>query len=123
MNAIDSIDSDDFLYCDTDSIIYKGNRMPKISIGKDLGDWSIEEEHIDVNIVGQKTYQEKDGDMIVTKCGGLPKKVKNSLKWLELKDGMSIPCMKPRRDSETWAINIVDTEFTVSTKASIFKRG
>ena len=123
MNAIDSIDSNDFLYCDTDSIIFKGNKMPDIKIGKNLGDWSIEEDHIDVNVVGQKTYQERDKDTVITKCGGLPKQVKNRLKWLELKDGMSIPCMKPRRDSNTWAINIVDTEFTVSTKASIFRRG
>lgn len=122
MRAIMSIDSKDFLYCDTDSIIFKGDKMPDVSIGKNLGDWSIEQKGIDVNIVGAKTYQEKIGDQIITKCGGLPRIVKDKLDWLELKDGMSIKCSKPRRDKNTWAINIIETEFTVSTKASIFRR-
>ena len=122
MRAIMSIDSKDFLYCDTDSIIFKGDKMPNVTIGKNLGDWSIEQKGIDVNIVGAKTYQEKIGDEIITKCGGLPRIVKDKLGWLELKDGMSIKCSKPRRDKNTWAINIIDTEFTVSTKASIFRR-
>lgn len=61
-------------------------------------------------------------DVVTTKCGGLPRNVKDSLEWLELKDGMKVKCQKPKRDSETWAINILDTEFTVSTKANIFRR-
>lgn len=58
MQKIISIPSENFLYCDTDSIIFKGNKFPDIEIGKELGQWSIEEEHIKANIVGPKTYQE-----------------------------------------------------------------
>jgi len=58
MSKIISIPSENFLYCDTDSMIFKGNIMPDINIGKELGDWSIEKEHVKVNVVGAKTYQE-----------------------------------------------------------------
>lgn len=58
MSKIISIPSENFLYCDTDSMIFKGNIMPDINIGKELGDWSIEKEHVKVNVVGPKTYQE-----------------------------------------------------------------
>lgn len=40
--AMSSIDSDDILYCDTDSIIYKGDKHPNVNIGKQLGDWGVE---------------------------------------------------------------------------------
>ena len=122
MRAIMSIDSKDFLYCDTDSIIFKGDKMPNVSIGKNLGDWSIEQQNIAVNIVGPKTYQELVNGECITKCGGLPRVYKDKLKWLELEDGISFQCAKPRRDKNTWAINIIDTVFTVSTKASLFRR-
>ena len=131
MSKIISIPSENFLYCDTDSMIFKGNIMPDINIGKELGDWSIEKEHVKVNVVGAKTYQEQEQikigtnvhlDIVETKCGGLPRAVKDNLKWLELKDGMKVHCQKPKRDSETWAINILDTEFTVSTRANAFRR-
>lgn len=132
MQKIISIPAKNFLYCDTDSIIFKGKTFPDIKIGKELGDWSIEQEHIKANIVGPKTYQELEQikigtnvylDVVSTKCGGLPRAVKDSLQWLELKDGLKVNCQKPKRDPNTWAINILDTEFTVSTKASIFRRG
>ena len=58
MQKIISIPSENFLYCDTDSIVYKGNVQPDIHIGKELGDWSVEQEHIKINVVGAKTYQE-----------------------------------------------------------------
>lgn len=127
MRAIISINSKDFLYCDTDSIIFKGDKMPDVRIGKKLGDWSVEQKGVDVNIVGPKTYQEliindKGEKECITKCGGLPRVVKDKLNWLQLKDGMTIQCQKPKRDPVTWAINILDTEFTVSTKAALFRR-
>ena len=58
MSKIISIPSENFLYCDTDSMIFKGKEMPDIHIGKELGDWSVEKEHVKVNVVGAKTYQE-----------------------------------------------------------------
>ena len=127
MKAIISIDSSNFIYCDTDSIVFKGDKMPSVSIGKNLGDWSIEQQDITANIVGQKTYQElidePDKSYWITKCGGLPRKTKDSLYWKMLKDGLTVKCAKPKRDKKTWAINILDTEYTVSVKANMFRRG
>lgn len=125
MKAIISLENQatDFIYCDTDSIVFKG-KMPNITIGKNLGEWSIEQEHININVVGQKTYQELLNDgTVITKCAGMPSALKDLVPWLGLYDGLKIECSKPRRDKNTWAINIEPTEFTVSTKAQIFKRG
>lgn len=121
-NAMNSIDSADVLYCDTDSIIYKGNKMPNVNIGKYMGDWSLEAEDIDVNIIGPKTYQElsKDGTLI-TKCAGMPRDIIAQQTWGSVYEGMTVQCRKPRRDPITWAINFEETEYTVSTRASIFR--
>lgn len=122
MRAILSIPSEDFLYCDTDSIIMKKNgHFPNISIGKNLGQWSIEQDDVDANVVGPKTYQEKTLDgKIITKCGGLPTADKEKVKWLELKEGLVVHTSKPRRDTETWAINFEEVDFTINTRASTF---
>ena len=113
--------SDSFLYCDTDSMIIKKPAKPDVSVGDWLGDWAVEHDNITVNIIGAKTYQElmKDGS-VLTKCGGLPSKDKNDLKWLELKNGLVVPTRKPRRDSETWAIDFRDIDFTITPRNSIF---
>ena len=120
MKAILSIPEEDFLYCDTDSIIMRKNgAFPDIKIGNDLGTWSIEQDGVDANIVGPKTYQEltRDGK-VITKCGGLPSEDKAKLKWLELKEGLVVHTAKPRRDTETWAINFEEIDFTINTRAS-----
>lgn len=125
MNAILSVcktyGADSFLYCDTDSMIIKKPAKPDVTVGKWLGDWAIERDNVSVNIIGPKTYQElmMDGT-VLTKCGGLPTSDKNKLKWLELKDEMVIHTRKPRRDSETWAINFQEIDFTVTPRNSIF---
>lgn len=120
--AMASIDADDVLYCDTDSIIYKGNKMPNVHIGEELGDWSIEAEDVSVYIVGPKTYQELTSDnKLTTKCAGMPKDIIKQQSWLSIYEGLVIPCRKPRRDQLTWAINFEETEFTISTRAQIFK--
>lgn len=124
MKAIISLEDQnrDFIYCDTDSIVYKG-KMPNVTIGKELTQWSIEQENVSINVVGQKTYQELLNDgTVITKCAGMPSALKDLVPWLGLYDGLKIDCYKPRRDPNTWAINIELTEFTVSTKAQPFKR-
>ena len=121
-NAMNSIDSADVLYCDTDSIIFKGNKMPKIKIGDYMGDWSIEAEDIDAYIVGPKTYQERFPDgKLITKCAGMPRDIIAQQTWQSIYEGLIIPCRKPRRDPLTWAINFEETEYTISTRASIFR--
>ena len=126
LNAIDSIDVNDFLYCDTDSIIYKGNKNPNVTIGKELGMWGYEHKNVIVNVVGPKTYQELTSDEehgeLITKCGGLPSKVKDLIEWGQLKDGMTVKCQKPKRNKTTWNIDILDTVYTISTRASMFRR-
>lgn len=125
MKAIMSLKNqdDDFIYCDTDSIVFR-NSFPNVKIGKELGDWGIEQENASINVVGQKTYQEKTADgTVITKCAGMPTALKDKVEWLGLYDGLTIDCTKPRRDKNTWAINIEPTQFTVSSKAQIFKRG
>ena len=124
MKAIISLEDQnrDFIYCDTDSIVYKG-KMPNVTIGKELTQWSIEQENVSINVVGQKTYQEllQDGT-VITKCAGMPSTLKDFVPWLGLYDGLKIDCSKPHRDKDTWAINIEPTKFTVSTKAQPFRR-
>ena len=120
--AMSSIDADDVLYCDTDSIIYKGNKDPDVTIGKNLGDWGVEAEDVSAYIVGPKTYQELDSEgNLTTKCAGMPKDIIKQQTWLSIYEGLTIPCRKPRRDQLTWAINFEETEFTISTRAQIFK--
>ena len=47
---------EDLLYCDTDSIIFKGNHIKKFKISNELGDWKIEDEHKTCKILGEKRY-------------------------------------------------------------------
>lgn len=120
--TMSSIPVDNVLYCDTDSIIYKGDKDPDISLGPDLGQWAVESEGIDAWIVGPKAYQERYPDGTVnTKCAGMPKAVAAELPFGDLREGLECQCFKPRRDPLTMAINIEPTVFTVSTRATIFK--
>ena len=121
-NAMNSIDSKDVLYCDTDSIIYKGDKMPNVKLGKYMGEWSMEAENISVNVVGPKTYQELSADgTLITKCAGMPRDIISQMQWGSLYEGLTISCRKPRRDPATWAINFEETDYTISTRASIFR--
>ena len=122
MKAILSIPSEDFLYCDTDSIIMRKNgHFPDIKIGEWLGEWGIEQDNVDVNVVGPKTYQElKQDGTVITKCGGLPTEDKAKVKWTELQEGLVVHTAKPRRDVDTWAINFEDVDFTINTRANAF---
>ena len=96
--------------------------MPKIKIGDYMGDWSIEAEDIDAYIVGPKTYQERFPDgKLITKCAGMPRDIIAQQTWQSIYEGLTIPCRKPRRDPLTWAINFEETEYTISTRASIFR--
>lgn len=125
-NAINSIDPDDFVYCDTDSMIFTGDKMPDVRIGNNLGDWGIEQEDVTVNCVGPKTYQElikePDRSRWITKCGGLPTKDKDSVYWGQLREGLTVKTSKPRRDLRTWAINFEPVDYTVNTRAYTFRR-
>lgn len=121
ISVCDKYGADKFIYCDTDSMIIKKPAMADVSIGSYLGDWSIEQDNVTVNVIGPKTYQElTENGKLITKCGGLPTRDKNKLKWLELKDGLVVPTEKPRRDSETWAINFKPIEFTVNARTGAF---
>ena len=123
INAIHSINESDFLYCDTDSIIFKGSKMPKVNIGNYLGDWSIEQEDVKVNVVGAKTYQElTTKGKLITKCGGLPTTEKSKLEWLQLQEGLTVETHKPKRDKDSWAINIEDVTYTINTRANTWLR-
>ena len=131
--AMSSIPVENVLYCDTDSIIFKGDVWPDVTIGKDLGDWGIESEHVTAWIVGPKTYQELShnerepapaglcGSSCLTKCAGMPRDIADRLPFKQLTEGLRVDCYKPRRDPLTMAINIEPTTFEVSTRAQIFK--
>lgn len=123
ISVCDLYGANSFLYCDTDSLIIKKPAMANVEIGENLGQWGIECDNVKVNIVGAKTYQEllEDGK-VITKCGGLPTREKQKLKWLELKDGLIVNTAKPRRNPDTWEINIKDTEFTVSARNGLFSQ-
>ena len=131
--AMSSIPVENVLYCDTDSIIFKGDIWPDVTIGKDLGDWGVESEHVTAWIVGPKTYQELSrnekepapaglcGSDCLTKCAGMPRDIADRLPFKQLREGLRVDCFKPRRDPLTMAINIEPTTFEVSTRAQIFK--
>ena len=130
--AMSSIPVENVLYCDTDSIIFKGNQWPDVRIGRDLGEWGIEAENVTAWIVGPKTYQELFHDKgpappglnasrCLTKCAGMPRDIADSLPFGVLQEGLQVDCFKPRRDDLTMAINIEPTTFQVSTRAQIFK--
>ena len=124
MKCLLSIPKDNLLYCDTDSCIYIGDIHPKVTIGKYLGEWGIENDNFSAWIVGPKTYQELNEDgSLITKCAGLSNEVRAQLPFMALEEGKTFLVNKARRDPETWAINIMPTEFTISTKAQAFRGG
>lgn len=133
MRAMLSLPIDDVLYCDTDSIIFKGDKWPNVTIGKNLGEWGIENTDFEVNIVGPKTYQELNRDWenkggilkpkLITKCAGLSKTIAPTIGFRQLKDGMTCEVLKSRRNPETWQIELRRTEFTVNSRVSILRRG
>lgn len=109
-------------------MILKKPVSPNIKLGAYLGEWSTENDDFSCNIVGPKTYQEikvtYEGYNItrhlLTKCGGLPTTDKEKLNWLELEEGLKVHTAKPRRDSESWAINFEEIDYTISSRASAF---
>ena len=124
MKCLLSIPKDNLLYCDTDSCIYIGDIHPNVKIGKYLGEWGIENDNFSAWIVGPKTYQELNEDgTLITKCAGLSNEVRAQLPFMALEEGKTFLVNKARRDPETWAINIMPTEFTISTKAQAFRGG
>lgn len=129
MRAMLSLPKDDVLYCDTDSIIFKGDKFPDVTIGKMLREWGIENDNFDVKVVGPKTYQEIDNvkphgipyNPVITKCAGMGKQEQLKLKFDELREGLTVHSLKRKRDPVTWASHLEETEFTISTRASIFR--
>ena len=123
MQAMLSLPVENVLYCDTDSIIYTKNKDPNVKIGKNLREWGIEHDSVNVFIVGPKTYQEYDlnNNELITKCAGMPKNIIAKQKFGDLIEGKSYSCRKPRRDLTSWAINFEDTEYTINTRAQIFR--
>lgn len=118
MRAMLSIPCEDVLYCDTDSIIYKGDKLPAVTLGKKLGMWDVEHKDVEVNIVGPKTYQERLPDgKVITKCAGLSRAILPYVPFGELREGLEVPCLKSHRDPDNWAISLRATTFEVSTKA------
>ena len=122
MKCLLSIPKDNLLYCDTDSCIYIGDKHPNVVLGKNLHEWGIENDNFDAWIVGPKTYQElnKDGTLI-TKCAGLSNDVRKNVKFMEIEENKTFVIGKAKRDPNTWAINIKQTQFSISTKAGLLR--
>ena len=122
MKCLLSIPKENLLYCDTDSCIYIGDKQPNVVLGKNLHEWGIENDNFDAWIVGPKTYQElnKDGTLI-TKCAGLSNDVRKTVKFMEIEEKKTFVIGKAKRDPNTWAINIKQTQFSVSTKAGLLR--
>lgn len=122
--AMSSIDYKDLIYCDTDSIVFTGDRFPDITIGKYLNQWGIENDDFRMNCIGPKTYQEVsyDGSNIITKCAGLSREILNTIKFGELAEGKEYVTLKSRRDPTTWAINLIPTTHKVQLRTDVFGR-
>lgn len=63
------VPKEDLIYCDTDSIAFKGNHLDKFKVGKELGEWKLEAEG-EAKFLGEKRYYIKDK----AKCSGLMKR-------------------------------------------------
>lgn len=55
-NNYSKINKEDILYTDTDSIVFKGNHINKFKISDKMGDFKIEYEKADCDIIGRKDY-------------------------------------------------------------------
>lgn len=114
-----SLNPDDVLYCDTDSIIYKGDKQPLFSVGKELGQWEIEASDIPVHIVGPKTYQEIRDGKTITKCAGINEEIREKILFGELKEGDEYTVKRAIRDKDSWAKNVKTVSFKINTRAGI----
>lgn len=122
MKVIMTIPYDNVLYCDTDSVIYIGSGTGDIPIGDGLGDWGIEGEDLEVHPVGPKTYQERyPNGRVITKCAGLGRESAKNIEYGDLAEGKVYTSLKSKRDPETLAINLYETEFTVSCKPNAWR--
>lgn len=74
---------ENFIYCDTDSVYFKGEIPQGIKIGKELGEWDLEHDKEDAIFLGQKIY--KIGNM--NKMVGLSKKAQPFLDFKDYKIG------------------------------------
>lgn len=122
MRAMLSIPYDNVLYCDTDSIIYIGDEQPNVTIGRELGTWSFENDNFSVSVIGQKTYQELNPDgEVITKCAGLSGSISRGLQFGELYDGAQFEILKSKRDKEKWYISLEKTTFEVNCKVGLLR--
>ena len=120
--AILSLPSENVLYCDTDSIIYIGDQEPNVSIGKDLGQWGIENDNFDAYIVGAKTYQERNRDgSVLTKCAGLSSRISATLGFMDIYMGASFDVLKSKRDPDYWFITLEKTTFKIDCKVGVLR--
>lgn len=122
-----SLDPKDVLYCDTDSCIFKGDKMPAVEIGGNLGQWEIENVDFDAWIVGPKTYQELNYGPIKTiphlplktKCAGINADVRDKIKFCELQEGGIWTVTRAHRDKDTWAKNVIQTPYEINCRVSV----
>lgn len=120
--CIMSIGMDNALYCDTDSCIYIGDKDPDVKIGKELGTWGIENTDFDAYIVGPKAYQEQNhtGEL-VTKCAGINADVRKLIPFEGLIEGEHYTVRRAKRDPDSWAKNVVLSDFVINTRRSIYR--
>ena len=120
--CIMSLDIDNVLYCDTDSCIYIGDKDPNVIIGKELGTWSIENTDFDAYIVGPKAYQELNHDgKLVTKCAGINADIRAIIPFEGLKEGQHYIVKRAKRDTESWAKNVVLSDFVINNRRAIYR--
>lgn len=120
--CIMSLDIDNVLYCDTDSCIYIGDDCPNVTIGKELGTWSIENTDFDAYIVGPKAYQELNHDgRLVTKCAGINADIRAVIPFEGLREGQHYVVKRAKRDTESWAKNVVLSDFVINNRRAIYR--
>jgi hypothetical protein len=55
-NQLKKIPKEDLLYCDTDSVMFKGNYLDKFKQGNQMGEFKIELNNVECKILGEKRY-------------------------------------------------------------------
>ena len=113
-------------YMDTDSIFFmkeafkdRETMLKVCEIGKKMGDWDLEHEGVELNVIGSKTYQIKDKDgRVSTKCAGLALENSLDIEWLGLYEGLQVDVIKRKRGRDM-VLREEPTKFTISSKPKL----
>lgn len=103
---------DNFIYCDTDSIYFKGILPNTIKLGKALGEWDLEHDKEDAIFLGQKIY--KIG--VMNKMVGLNKKAQFNLTFEDYQPGKTFESVNLKQKKVLGGCILVPQDFQIKNR-------